>query len=321
MYTSSSDWWSPPEESSWSNGPQTASVVEQAWFGKSSTSSQSPLSAMRTSVTSLKAPPRIQQGQTWFDYEKVVRDWMVVAEVEKPKRGTLLKLSLEGSTGELYKTLLDDAMLVKEDGAEYFLRTLRPHFVKGCIQTFLYRFLQLNGCRRGNNDFREWLLRVHLKKTEAVSAWMELCPPLKEETPEVVAEIREYLTPRFEEMRDQRLRDLQARNLQQETDLSEQAMLEEAIAQINREMQPLCRARLEEMNQEIIARHREQFPYNEFTFALVTMVLADMQQEQMAKFSLYLKNRDIMFTSLTFDIIREFCMDIFCSATTALTSP
>ena len=235
--TSTPSWWPQQDESLWHDGPQTASAVEEAcWFGKGSQSLQSPLSAMRTSVTSLKAPPRMQPGQTWFDYEKVVRDWMVVAEVEKEKRGTLLKLSLEGSMGELYKTLLDDARLVKKDGAEYFLTTLRPHFVKGCIQTFLHHFLQLNGCRRGNSDFREWLLRLQHRKSEAYSAWMELCPLLKAENPDVVAEIRAYFQPRFEELMAERVPQLRQAN----QGLSEQEIREEATRQINREIADLA---------------------------------------------------------------------------------
>ena len=317
-YPSSDDWWPSTEEQNYSiyeQGPQTASAVEQAWFGRGSQGT-SPLAAMRTSVTSLKAPPKMQQGQTWFDYEKLIRDWMVVAEVEKVKRGTLLKLSLEG-TAELYKNLLDDKELVKEDGADYFLRTLRPHFVKGCIQTFLYIFLQLNGCRRGNSDFRDWLLRLQLKREEAISAWMELCPPAVTDSAQIREDIRQHFNEQFERSRTERVAHLRSVN----RDLSEEDAMAEATRLVNVEMVPLFRQRIEELNQEIIDKHRERFPYDEFTFALVTLVLADMQQEKMEKFSLYLKNRDIMFTSLTFDIIREFCMDIFCSATTALTSP
>ena len=43
--------------------------------------------------------------------------------------------------------------------------------------------------------------------------------------------------------------------------------------------------------------------------------------EKMEKFSLYLKNKGIKFTTLTFDLIYYFCLDIFCNATTSLSSP
>ena len=130
---------------------------------------------MRTAVSSLKAPPKMEPHMTWFDYEKIVRDWAIVAEVDSKKTGTLLKLSRDGAN-EIYRNQLDTARLQGEDGANYFLDTLRPYFVKGNIQTFMYKFFLLNSRRRNNSDFREWLLRLEIRKVEAVSSWMELAP-------------------------------------------------------------------------------------------------------------------------------------------------
>ena len=211
-----------------------ASVAGHAWFGKGGrqpASLQSPLTAMRTSVASLKTPPKLQQGMTWFDYEKLVRDWSIVAEVDAKKKGTLLKLSLEG-TYEIYRDFLDESRLTGQDGTDYFLKALRPHFAKGCIQTFLYRFLLLNGCRRGNADFRDWLLRFKRRRDEALSAWMELAPePLSPEDPLVVQYFQVIFRSDVEEKRARRVEELVQINAQ----LTEEAALAQATAMIERE--------------------------------------------------------------------------------------
>ena len=248
-----------------------APVAEHAWFGKGarqSTSLQSPLTATRTSVASLKTPPKLQQGMTWFDHEKLVRDWSIIAEVDAKKKGTLLKLSLEG-TYENYKDFLDETRLTGGDGTEYFLKTLRPHFVKGCIQTFLYKFLLLNGCRRGSADFRDWLLRLKLRRDEALSAWMELAPePLSPEDPHVVLDFQVRFRNEFEERRARRVEEL----VQINAWLTEEAAQAQATAMIEKEMLLQFKADVDRQNQERQHTHKLSFPCNDFTFALVTLV-------------------------------------------------
>ena len=93
-----------------------------------------------------------------------MRDWSIVADVDKKKQGTLLKLSLTREN-EVYREYLSDGKLQSEGGVDYFLKTLKPHFVRGDVQVFMYRFLLLNGCRRGpQGDFRDWLVRLRVKR-------------------------------------------------------------------------------------------------------------------------------------------------------------
>ena len=70
------------------------------------------------------------------------------------------------------------------------------------------------------------------------------------------------------------------------TQLSEEAAQAQATVMVEREMEPLFKADLDQQNHERQHKHKLSFPYNDFTFALVTLVLADMQQEKMEKFSL-----------------------------------
>ena len=117
-------------QSPWTNRESypspAASVADHAWFGKGArqpASLQSPLTAVRTSVASLRTPPKLQQGMAWFDYAKLVKHWSIVAEVDVENKGTLLQLSLEG-TYEIYRDFLGESRLTGQDGTAYFLKTL-----------------------------------------------------------------------------------------------------------------------------------------------------------------------------------------------------
>ena len=112
---------------------------------------------------------------------------------------------------------------------------------------------------------------------------MELAPePLSPEDPLVVQDFQVRFRTEFEERRARRVEEL----VQINTQMTEEAALVQATAQIERDMTPQYRADVDRQNQERLNRHKLSFPYNDFTFALVTLVLADRQQEKMEKFSL-----------------------------------
>ena len=61
----------------------------------------------------------------------------------------------------IYRKMLDrDNLKSKEDGVTYFKRTLRPFFVKGSVNVFLYRFQQFMNLRRGSSDLMKWMSRL-----------------------------------------------------------------------------------------------------------------------------------------------------------------
>ena len=102
-----------------------------------------PLSQMSAQVPSVKQPPVFHVGMAWFKYEQLVRHWAIIADVDAKKQGTFLNMSLVNDL-EIYKEYLDDSRLREAEGTDYFLRTLKPHFVKGDVQVFMHHFMELN---------------------------------------------------------------------------------------------------------------------------------------------------------------------------------
>ncbi len=49
-------------------------------------------------------------------------------------------------------------------GIEYFLKTLRPNFVKGVQNVFLYRLMQFLNQRRDRLDIHRWIAKYELQK-------------------------------------------------------------------------------------------------------------------------------------------------------------
>ena len=62
------------------------------------------------------------------------------------------------------------------DGVSYFKRFLRPHFIKGAQNVFLYRFMQFMKYNRGTMDLQKWMTRFQL--TGNRRSWMDLLPDL-----------------------------------------------------------------------------------------------------------------------------------------------
>ena len=109
-----------------------------------------------TQVTT-KIPPRYDGRTSWFAYEEAVDDWVDVTELPKEKHGPALRNRLEGEAA-VYKTLLDrDALCNAENGVRYLKAALRPHFVKGNQNVFLWRFFHLFRASRGNQDLIRWI--------------------------------------------------------------------------------------------------------------------------------------------------------------------
>ena len=107
---------------------------------------------------------------------------------------------------------------------------------------------------------------------------MDLAPrPLTLQNPAVQAENRESLQTVF----TQRVQDLIATLRQQEPNIHADELQRRAEAQVENDMIPLLQSKLDEKNTEMENQHRAGFPYNEFTLALVTMVLADLPPDKM----------------------------------------
>ena len=120
--------------------------------------------AMTTQVTT-KVPPSYDGKTSWFSYEDAIDDWCDITELEDEKRGPALRNRLEGEAA-VYKRVLDRDALKANDppgaGVDYFKRVLRPYFVKGATNVFLYRFLQFVRFNRGSADMMKWMTRFQI---------------------------------------------------------------------------------------------------------------------------------------------------------------
>ena len=86
-------------------------------------------------IMSTKIPPEWNGRGSWFAYEELVFDWQDVCVLEKEKQGPALRNRLRDDA-IVYKQTLDRDRLKTADGVEYFLKTMRPNFVKGVQNVF-----------------------------------------------------------------------------------------------------------------------------------------------------------------------------------------
>ena len=115
------------------------------------------LSAFQQVTT--KVPPSYDGRGSWFAYEDAIDDWCDITELDADKRGPALRNRLEGKAA-IHKRLLDrDRLKDPTNGVKYFKSFLRPLFVKGAANVFLYRFQQFMNMHRGNGDMLRWITR------------------------------------------------------------------------------------------------------------------------------------------------------------------
>ena len=123
---------------------------------------------------STKVPPSWNGQGSWFAFEELVQDWQDICILDAEKQGPALRNRLAGDAA-IYKPMLDRELLkVKETGVEYFLNTLRPQFVKGVQNVFLYRLMQFLNMRRGRLDLNRWIAKYNLQKKRLTDSWMDL---------------------------------------------------------------------------------------------------------------------------------------------------
>ena len=104
------------------------------------------LSAFQQVTT--KVPPSYDGRSSWFAYEDAIDDWCDITELDGDKRGPALRNRLEGEAA-IHKRLLDrDRLKDPNNGVKYFKSFLRPLFVKGAANVFLYRFQQFMNLHR-----------------------------------------------------------------------------------------------------------------------------------------------------------------------------
>jgi len=230
------------------------------------------ISPMIGSQVTTKIPPSYDGRRLWFTYEEEIDDWCDITELDADKRGPALRNRLDGEAA-VYKSLLDrDALRDPNTGVEYFKRTMRPHFVKGASSVFLWRFMQVTRFHRGTSDMLRWLGRVSVMRKRLQDAWMDLFEPWTMNTPEFLQEMQQAV--------------LRGGNVD-----------------------PV--AALEAANANRVAAHVARFPFGQGMFSLMTIVLADLTEQQRERFMSVLMLRGIQIHSLNFELVRSIFVDLF----------
>ena len=59
-------------------------------------------------------------------------------------------------------------------GVIYFLKEMRPNFIKGSQSIFLWGFFAFFKAHRGHQDFHTWLSRLTVTRKRMLDAWGDL---------------------------------------------------------------------------------------------------------------------------------------------------
>ena len=177
------------------------------------------LSAFQQVTT--KVPPAYDGRSSWFAYEEAIDDWVDITELE-PDREKLKD---------------------KVNGVQYFKSYLRPLFVKGASNVFLYRFQQFMTLHRGSGDMLRWITRFQLSRARMQEAWDDTYVPI---TGVNNPEVRAYVSTLTQE--------------EQNT-----ITPEEALSAANARMK---------------GQHSRTIPITENLVALMFVSLADLTQDQ-----------------------------------------
>ena len=240
-----------------------------------------------------KVPPTFDGQSSWFEFEDLIDDWMGITTLTPERLGPSLKNALVGAA-EFYKNMLNNADLRHpENGVRHFKDTLRPYFVKGVNHVFLWRFLQLFRCYRGNQEFVLWIGRFEVTSRRVLTAWMDL---FHHDIPEVT-------TVEFFALLNAAVR--QEINDLQDPDEQRQRLTEIREAQIN----------------NLRNGHRGQFPLTDNLMSLVFLVQADLNENQRERFVTSMSLRQIDMAQYTYLQVKQLFMELFCTTRTGIADP
>ena len=230
------------------------------------------LSAFQQVTT--KVPPSCDGRSSWFAYEDAIDDWCDITELDADKRGPALRNRLEGEAA-IHKRLLDrDRLKDPTNGVKYFKSFLRPLFVKGAANVFLYRFQQFMNMHRGNGDMLRWITRFQLSVNRMQEAWNDTYIPITDPNN---AEVRAFVTGLPEE---------------------EQAELTPEQA-------------MERANNRLKDQHARTIPITPNLVALVFVSLSDLTQDQRQGLASLMANRNRVLADYNTAELREVYLEIF----------
>eukprot|EP00439_Symbiodinium_sp_Y106_P081956 s1004_g21.t1 len=243
---------------------------------------------------------------SWFAYEDAIDDWCDITELDNDKRGPALRNRLGGEAAIHKRLLVRERLKDPNNGVKYFKSFLRPLFVKGAANVFLYRFQQFMNLHRGNRDMLRWITRFQLSIQRMQEAWNDTYLPIVDVNN---AEVRAFITglPAEEqatitpeeamERANDRLREQHARTIPITANLlpaEEQATItpEEAM---------------ERANDRLREQHARTIPITANLVALIFVSLSDLTQDQRQVFTECTSRRKLRFASIQ---LRQACLTL-----------
>ena len=120
-----------------------------------------------------RIPPTFDGQTSWFEFKDLIDDWLGIITLTIEKLEPLLKNTLVGRA-KFYKNMLANTELRNpENGVRHFKEVFRPSFVKGVKHIFLWYFLQLFRCCRGNQEFVSWIGKIEVTSSRILTTWMD----------------------------------------------------------------------------------------------------------------------------------------------------
>ena len=240
-------------------------------------------------LMSTKVPPAWSGKGSWFAYEELVYDWVDITVLDKDKQGPALRTRLFDAA-VIYKSSLDRERLKDKDtGVEYFLKTIRPNFVKGVQNVFLYRLIQFLSQRRQKLDIHRWIAKFELQRKRLYDAWMDLITPITSTTSPkyntYFAKVDEYCT-RTGRTRPQ-----------------EQALLVNLVNDIQTH------------------EHKTSFPFSDNLITLIFIMFSQLNEQQRLMMTQHMQMKMIQLEDYTFPAIRSWFLETLVIARSQLEDP
>ena len=170
---------------------------------------------------------------------------------------------------------------------------MRPQFVKGVQNVFLYRLFQFLGMQRRRLDIPRWIAKYSLMRKRLLDAWMDLFTKLVMEDP----------------MMAHHFVDLQEHIRANPTDYAT------AFADMSDEQ------KLEAVNDRAKERHMQKFPFSDNLFTLIFMVASQLQESQRTLLTSHLTMRGHKMENYTWEVVRTLYMELLSAPKSSLEDP
>ena len=186
---------------------------------------------------------------------------------------------------QFHKRLLDrDRLKDPNNGVKYFKSFLRPLFVKGAANVFLYRFQQFMNLHRGNGDMLRWIARFQLSTQRMQEAWNDTYLPITDTNH---AEVRAYIA---------------GLPAEEQGEIAPEEAMERANARLR-------------------DQHARTIPITANLVALIFVSLSDLTQDQQQVLTSLMAHRNRALADYRLNELREVYLEIFCTTKTSVDNP